>query len=59
MYNNKEIELKEAISGLCERLGVKGHAFLWLEGDKIQMTGNMSFSALTPLLLHYLTKKMA
>ena len=59
MYNNKEIELKEAISGLCERLGVKGHLFLYLaEGDKVKIMGDISFSALAPMLMSYLAKKI-
>ena len=58
MNPEKESELKEAISGLCERLGVKGgFLLLILDEGKIQLTGTLSLSALAPLLLKYLVSK--
>ena len=52
-----ENELKEAIDRVCSALEVKGHILIYLDGDKLKFTGNLSVSALAPLLMEWLTKK--
>ena len=57
MSQDKEYELKVALEGLAERLGIKGYLHLYLDGDRIKFTGNMSISALTPFLIDWLSRK--
>ena len=52
-----EVELNAALKGICDRLSVPGHLLLYLEGDKIKFTGNITLSALMPLVLEWLSKK--
>ena len=54
---NRESDLREAVEAVCQRLGVKGHLLLYLDGDKIRFTGNMSLSALLPIVLEWVGKK--
>ena len=55
---DREQELKIGVSGLCERLGIKGHLLLYLANDseRVNFTGDLSLSVLVPILLAYLTK---
>jgi len=53
----KEQEIKASLEGICERLNIPGHLFLYLEGEKIRFVGNLSFSALMPILIEWMTRK--
>jgi len=53
----RESELKAALEGLSERLGIKGFLYLYLEGDKVKMTGNMSMDALSPIILKIMERR--
>ena len=57
MAIDRETELRAALEGLAERLGIKGYLHLYLDGDRIKFTGNMSISALTPFLIDWLSRK--
>jgi len=58
MNPEKESELKREVFEACERCGIKGSILLYLDGDRMKVIGDISLSALTPLLLGYLTKRM-
>ena len=57
MMMDKEVELRAALQGLSERLRIEGYLYLYLEGDKIKIVGNMSLSALAPLILEWVVKR--
>ena len=53
-----EQELKDAVSAICQRFGVKGGFLLaYLNEDKIGITGNLSLAEIAPLLLKYTISK--
>lgn len=54
-----EQDLRDAIDNICSTQGVKGHLFIYLDGDKLKFIGNISVSALAPLLMDWFmrTKK--
>ena len=56
---NRESELKASLEGLSERIGIKGFLYLYLEGDKIKMTGNMSMDALSPIILKLMERRFS
>ena len=58
MLEIDERELKEAISSLCTRYQIKGHLLLYLDSEKVRFVGDLSFSAIAPLLLKYLADKV-
>ena len=59
MNPDQEHELKEAISSLCTRYQIKGHALLYLEeNNKVHFVGDMSFDVIAPWLVKYLASKV-
>ena len=54
----QEHELREALNSITERFNLKGHLFLYLEGDRIKMIGDISLSSLAPLLMKALAEKL-
>ena len=47
---SREEELKEALSSLSERYGLQGHLFFYIEDDRIKSIGDISITALAPLV---------
>ena len=53
----KEQEIRAALDGICERLKIPGHLFLYLEGNKIKFVGNLSLTAVMPFIIEWMTKR--
>jgi len=58
MSSNREEELKSTVASTCERLGIKGHLLVYLDGDRVKFTGDISFSALLPVIMEAMAKKI-
>ena len=55
---DKEIELKEAISSLAQRYDIGGHILLYIDEGKIKVIGEMTMSALAPILMKVVSDKL-
>jgi len=47
-----EEEVRAAIENACQRLNIPGYLFLFMDGDRAKIVGNMSLSAIIPVLLN-------
>ena len=56
MINQEEV--RSAIAAISDRMGIKGSLFLYLEHDRVRIVGDFSLSALAPLLVSYLAKRV-
>ena len=55
---NTDSEIKQAIEGIFQRYNKKGYLVIYLdEGDRVKFTGNMSLSALAPMLMEWVIKR--
>lgn len=50
-------ELQDAVTAICQRFGVNGFLFSFLDGDKIKISGNLSLAEVAPLILKYTMSK--
>ena len=53
-----ETELKEHLKAISARFGVKSYIFIYSEEDKFKIIGDVSASALAPIILKALTQKL-
>jgi len=53
----EEKELKDAVSAICQRFGVKGFLLVFLDGEKARFTGDMNISALAPIITQIILKQ--
>lgn len=58
MSPDEEIELKEALDNLGERFHLAGQLFLYIEGTRVKVIGNMSFAALAPIIMRTISDKL-
>ena len=57
MAVDKESELKVGLEKLTSQLGFGSYIFLYLEGNRVKIIGDLSLSALAPLLWKWLAKE--
>ena len=50
-------ELQDAITAICQKFGVNGFLFSYLDGDKVKISGNLSLAEVAPLLMKYTISK--
>ena len=53
-----EPELKAVVEDACNRFSVPGFLLLYLDGQKIKMTGNLTMNALMPFIVSALAQKV-
>ena len=55
---NTDSDIRLAIEGIFLRYSKKGYLVFYLdEGDRVKFTGNMSLSALAPMLMEWVIKR--
>lgn len=57
MEKIEEEKFKEEIKAVCDRYKFRGHLLVYLDGETFKFTGNLSSSALAPLLVRALSDK--
>jgi len=55
---SEKLELTEAIGSLAQRYRLSGHVLLYLDEGKVKIAGEMSLSALAPMIMKIVTERM-